>query len=105
MEYNKFNEVEKCLSINKKFYLHDIKICIENGCPNDYYQFNFDCYIDGCPPNTYEISNKKCKSKLNYCFINHNFETICNNKPINEYIYNFNNTNQYLKSCEESLIC
>jgi hypothetical protein len=104
MEYNEFIEVEKCISINKRFYLHDIKQCIENGCPNDYYQFNFDCYIDGCPSNTYTISNKKCKSNLNYCFINHNFKTVCNNKPIDGYIYNYNNTNQYFKSCEESLI-
>ena len=95
---------KNCRTINKRFYLHDIKQCVKDGCPNDYYQFNFDCYIDGCPSNTYEISNKKCKSKLNYCFININFETVCNNKPINEYIFNYNNTNQYLKSCEESVI-
>jgi hypothetical protein len=47
IENNEFNEVEKCISINKRFYLHDKKKCIENGCPNDYYQFNFECYIDG----------------------------------------------------------
>ena len=98
------NEIDSCISINKRFYLHDIKQCIENGCPEGYYQFNFDCYSDGCPQNTYEISNKNCKSSFDYCYIELNFTSICSNEPINEYIYNFNNTNQYLKSCDESLI-
>ena len=48
-EYNEFNEVKKCLSINKRFYLHDKEQCVEDGCPNDYYQFNFDCYIMDAP--------------------------------------------------------
>ena len=104
IEYSELNKLKNCISINKRLYLHDIGQCVENGCPNGYYQFNFDCYIDGCPQNIYEISNKKCKSNLDYCFININFTTICNNEPINEYIFNFNNTEQYLKSCNESLI-
>ena len=49
IKYSELNEVENCASINKRFYLHDIKQCVENGCPNDYYQFNFDCYIMDAP--------------------------------------------------------
>ena len=35
-----------CISNNKeyRYFLEDTKECITNGCPSDYYQFNFRCY-------------------------------------------------------------
>ena len=94
-----------CRTYEKRFYLHDKKECTENACYNEYYQFYFDCYLDECPSNT-SISqgkNKICESDLNYCYIDEFYNSHCFLEPIKEYIYSFDNSKQYLKSCNESL--
>ena len=95
-----------CLYPEYKYYINDKKECVQNGCPEGYYQFNFQCFNGSCPDGTKEISSNpfKCESIYNYCYINETFQTICNNTKNNEYIYNYNNTKQYLKSCKESLM-
>ena len=95
-----------CTSNELRYYVDDTGECLENGCPEGYFQFNFECYKNGCPINTNQSSSEPyiCKSIYNYCHINKYFQTICYNNKSNEYIYQFENTNQYLKSCNESLI-
>ena len=99
--------VDYCIDNKYKYYLNDTKQCIsDKQCPSGYYQFNFQCYKDNCPSDTKEepINSFNCKSKYNYCYINEEFQNICDNNKNNEYIYKFNDTIQYLKNCEQSLI-
>ena len=97
-------ESDYCINNSYKYYLNDTKECISaTECPSGYYQFNFQCYKDNCPDDT-EINSNKCISKYNYCYVNEYFQTICNENQQNGYIYKYDNTVQYLKSCEESLI-
>ena len=94
-----------CINNTYKYYLNDSKECISNkSCPLGYYQFNFECYNNKCPPQTNIISNNICQSIFNYCYVNKYFQTICDNNPNDEYIYKFDDTVQYLKSCEDSII-
>ena len=94
-------EVEYCKYNEYKYYLNDTKECT-NKCPSDYYQFNFQCYKDGCPSETSQ-NGKECESNYNYCYIDEQYKNQCSNEKTDNYIYNFNNTKQYLKSCIESL--
>jgi hypothetical protein len=63
-----------CISNSNKYryYIEDTKECITNGCPTNYYQFNFRCYKNGCPNNTInsESDDYKCISTYNFCYIN-----------------------------------
>ena len=97
-----------CISddTNYRYFLEDTKECITNGCPTGYFQFNFKCYKDGCPNDSKnsESNPNICISTLNYCYINEFFENICSETQDEEYIYNFNETLQYLKNCDESEI-
>ena len=100
------SEGDYCEYNNYKYYLDDTKECISGKeCPSEYYQLNFQCYKNGCPSETaeYPENSHKCISNHDFCYINEHFQTICNleNKT---YIYKFDNTVQYLKSCEDSLI-
>ena len=105
-EINCFTE-NYCLSNEYKYYVDDTKECRKNECPYGYYQLNFQCYKNGCPPNTNQISSNsyKCESIYNFCYINEYFQTICSEENNNNnYKYKYDNTNQYLKNCEDSLI-
>ena len=94
-----------CINNTYKYYLNDSKECISSkSCPTGYYQFNFQCYKNKCPSQTKEISDTICQSNYNYCYVNQYFQTTCDNNSYNEYIYKFDNTVQYLKSCKESII-
>ena len=100
-------ENDFCYLHQFKYYLDDKKECSSSKCPIDYYQFNFQCFHQNCPDNTIPSTINSiniCKSIYDYCIVNEHFQTICNNTKFNEYIYQFDNTNQYLKSCPESLI-
>jgi len=101
----KGDSCKECRTNEKKFYLQDKKEFTENACSNEYYQFYFDCYLDECPSNTSisKTSSKICESNLNYCYIDKCFNSHCFLEPIKEYIYRFDNSKQYLKSCNESL--
>ena len=110
--FNIINEITICYEVDYckynlyKYYLDDTKECISRKeCPSEYYQFNFQCYKNGCPSETteYPENSHKCISIHDFCYINEHFQTLCNLK--NEtYIYKFDNTVQYLRSCEDSLI-
>ena len=112
LAFNIVNEITICYEVDYckyyiyKYYLNDTKECISGKeCPSEYYQFNFQCYKNGCPSETteYPESSHKCISNYDYCYINEKFQTICNLK--NEtYKYKFDNTVQYLRSCEDSLM-
>ena len=94
-----------CRTYEKRFYLQDKDEFTENVCSNEYFSFYFDCFIGECPSNTSISKNetKKCESNLNYCYIDNCFNSHCFLEPIKDYIYKFDNTKQYLKSCHESL--
>ena len=99
-----YEEVDYCINSSYKYYLNDTKECISGkGCPSGYKQFNFQCYKNGCPSDT-TTNSDKCISNYNYCYVNEYFQNICNNTKNDEYIYYFKETQQYLKSCDESLI-
>jgi len=94
-----------CINNTYKYYLNDSKECISSkSCPEGYYQFNFQCYKNKCPSQTNEISNTSCQSIYNYCYVNEYFQTICDNNSNDEYIYKFDDTVQYLKKCEDSIM-
>jgi len=97
-------EENYCMFSKYKYFLNDIKQCT-NNCPSDYFQFNFQCYKGGCPSNTNLYHTNKCQSIYKYCYINEHYENICSDDKsiIEVYKYNFNNTLQYLKTCEESI--
>ena len=100
-------DVDYCINNKYKYYLNDTKQCIlDKKCPSGYYQFNFQCYKNNCPLDTEEFptNSYKCISKYNYCYINEKFQNICDNNRNNEYLYKFNDTIQYLKNCEQSLL-
>ena len=99
-------EVDYCKNAEYKYYYHDTKECKQDGDVVDYFQFNFQCYRDNCPENTIESpsGSHKCESTYNYCFINEFFQNVCGDTQSTEYIYQYENTKQYLKNCEESLI-
>ena len=95
---------DSCLSLD--YYYHtDNRQCILDGCKNNYYQFNFECYKTGCPINTIKISPDSyiCQSIKKYCIINENYKTKCSDTPYQGYNLKYNDTNLYFKSCNESL--
>ena len=84
-----YDNEDYCLS--KEYYYHsDTKECVLGGCREGYYQLNFECFNNQCPNNTYSLSEEyfKCKSKYNYCHIDDNYKTHCNNKSFDEYKLN-----------------
>jgi hypothetical protein len=97
-----------CISDNKQFryFIDDTKECVTDGCPENYYQFNFRCYKNGCPSDTTssETDSHQCISNYRFCYINEKFENICNEVQNEEFRYNFYNSFQYLKSCDDSEI-
>lgn len=95
-----------CLNSEYRYYHDNTKECKQTGCDEGYHQFNFQCYIDGCPPGTTASTSNSnnCESTSDYCYINEHFQTVCNGTAFQEYTYQYNNTNQYLKSCDDSLI-
>ena len=96
-------EENYCKYDGNKYYLNDTKECTES-CPSGYYQFNFQCYpISSRCPSDSTLNGNICVSNFEYCYINEYYQTICSNEKNNEYKYNFNNTKQFLKKCEESL--
>ena len=95
-------EENYCKYDRYKYYLSDTKECT-NSCPSGYFQFNFQCYSTGCPSDTTLIDSNKCESNYNYCYINQYYQNICSNEKDNSYLYNYDNTKQYLKECSESL--
>lgn len=99
------HEGNYCISNEYKYYLEDTKQCLDNGCPDGYFQFNFNCYKEGCPENTLpsNTDQKKCESSYDFCYINEYFQTICNETHNEEYKYQFDSTVQYLKSCDDSI--
>ena len=99
-----YNLEEYCL--NKDYYYHnDTKECVINGCRENYYQFNFECFIDNCPENTSLLSSDPniCETDLNYCYIDNNFKTHCSNGPFIEYNLQYKDTKYYFKFCNQSL--
>ena len=74
-----YNKKKYCLS-NNYYYHTDTKECVPNNCKENYYQFNFRCYKNGCPDHTINSGTDeyKCLSTYNYCHINENFENVCN---------------------------
>ena len=98
-------EEDYCSLNDYKYYVSDTKECRSNCCPDGYFQFNFECYKDGCPPDTDRESSDsyKCISQKTYCYINEHFQNVCSDTKTEEYKYKYEETNQYLKSCSESL--
>ena len=96
-------EEDYCKYDSYKYYLNDTKECTES-CPSGYYQFNFQCYpgSNGCPSDS-TLNGNDCISNFEFCYINEYYQNVCSNEKNNDYIYNFNNTKQFLKKCEESL--
>ena len=91
---------------SQEYYYHtDDKECVLNGCKDDYYQINFECYKDKCPENTRLISSdiKKCESNLKYCYIDEHFQTKCSNTSKEGYNLNYDKTNIYFQSCDDSI--
>ena len=86
------------------FYHDDTKECKVNNCNETYYKFNFECFINGCPKGTQSDSqdNKKCISTKKYCYINEEFKTICDDTAFPGYPFKYNDTNIYLKDCNDS---
>lgn len=100
-----YENEDYCFYEKYKYHLNDQNECSHYRCPSGYYQFNFECYKNECPPETIQKGETNiCQSIYNYCFINEIYQNECSDIKNNEYIYSFNNTNQYLKSCNESLI-
>ena len=101
-----FYEEDYCSQNEYKYYVSDTKECRSNGCPDGYFQFNFVCYKDGCPTDTQRESSDsyKCISQKIFCYINEHFQNVCSDTKPEEYKYKYDETNQYLKSCSESLI-
>ena len=99
-------ENDYCMYQDYKYYYDDTKECKQNGDTNVYYQFNFECFKEGCPSNTNGESSDShiCESIYTYCYVNEKFKTICSDTQNEEYKYKYENTKQYLKSCDESLI-
>ena len=97
--------MDYCSLNDYKYYVSDTKECRSNGCPDGYFQFNFECYKDGCPTDTDRESSDsyKCISQKTYCYINEHFQNVCSDTKTEEYKYKYEETNQYLKSCSESL--
>jgi len=69
------NEIEcykedYCKYDGYKYYISDTKECA-SSCPSGYYQFNFQCYSDGCPSDTTESESNKCESNYFYKFFSY----------------------------------
>ena len=103
-EITYYDNIDYCLS-NNYYYHINTKECVLNGCRENYYQFNFECYINNCPDNSSLISpdNIKCETDLNYCYIDEKYKTYCNNEQFSEYKLRYKDTKIYFKSCNESL--
>ena len=100
-----YNKKNYCLSLD--YYYHtDDKECVLNGCKDGYYQMNFECYKNSCPNNTRLISpdGKQCESTFKYCHIDEHYQTQCNDSFHIGYNLQYDNSNLYFKSCDESMI-
>ena len=89
------------------YYYHDnTKECKKGGCQGSYFQFNLECYKDGCPTETQPDPNNNhiCVSVKSYCYINEEYKTICGDSALPNYPLRYNNTNNYLADCNETLI-
>ena len=93
-EYCKYNEY--------KYKIYNTNECA-NDCPLYYNQFNFQCYLGFCPEGTTETESSECVSNYQYCYVDEYYQNICSDELVSPYIYKFDNTNQYLKSCSESI--
>ena len=99
------HENDSCIYNNYNYYLDDTKECISGiSCPAEYYQINYLCYKNGCPPETkeYPENSKKCINISNY-YINETYQIISNTNPDEMYLFIYNDTSIYLKSCEETI--
>ena len=65
-----------------------------------------ECYKDGCPTGTLPDPNNNhiCVSVKSYCYINEEYKTICGDSALPNYPLRYNNTNNYLADCNETLI-
>ena len=100
-----YDNMNYCLSL--EYYYHtDDKECVLNGCKDGYYQINFECYKDKCPDNSRQISSgvNKCEFNLKYCYIDEHFQNQCSNSRSEEYYLKYDNTNTYLRFCNESIL-
>ena len=93
-----------CFRSNLYYYHTNTRECTLSNCMNGYFQFNFECYKDNCPENTELISldGNKCKSTLDYCYIDPQFKTHCSNEQFNDYFLRYENTKLYFKCCDNS---
>ena len=99
-------EEDYCIYNEYRYYLDDTKECKNDGCPENYFQFNFQCYKTGCPSEISIISStetNKCESIYNFCYIDKYYKNICSEIQNENFTLKFDNTVQYLKSCEESV--
>ena len=95
---------DHCIYEEYKYFIEDKKQCVYGQCPKDYYQLNFECYKEGCPSKTIQLTDTNiCISEDNYFIINEYYKILSSNTKFDEYIYQFNYTKQYLKSCHESI--
>ena len=96
----------KCLDNYYQYYINDTKECVHDGCPDNYYEYKYYCYKNKCPSNTKSSSQNPfiCESVINYCYIDKNFSTVCEENPIEGYDYKYGNTDYYLKNCNDSFL-
>ena len=90
---------------NEYYYHTNTRECVLSNCRSGYYKFNFECYKGGCPENTELVTSDgdECESTLDYCYLDNNYKSHCSNEPNDEYIYEYENTKIYLKTCDDSL--
>ena len=96
-----YENEDYCKENDYKFFVIDTKECVNNGCPENYYRYNFTCY-NNCPDYTEEDTNSKtCKCKYTWQQ-NTTDEITCNiNKEtciLNEYNYLVLDTKECVKN-------
>lgn len=95
---------EHCIYEEYKYFIDDKKQCVYGQCPMEYYQLNFECFKEGCPLKSIQLSESNIYiSEDKYFIVNEHYKTKSSNTKFHEYKYNFNNTNQYLRYCNESM--
>ena len=101
--FNCYDDKNYCQA-NEYYYHTNTRECVLSSCRSGYYRLNFECYKGGCPENTELVSSdgNECESTLDYCYLDSNYKTHCSNEPIGEYIYKYENTKIYLKTCDDS---
>ena len=101
--FNCYDDMNYCQT-NEYYYHTNTRECVLSNCRSGYYRFNFECYKGSCPENTELISSDgdQCESTLEYCYLDINYKTHCSNESIDEYIYKYENTKIYLKTCDDS---